>query len=191
SATGMRDNTSCYAGITGSTETPIDETNDGVFLLNRPLTDDDITDGLAHTLFVGEKLSLFEEDLGWLSGTRSSLRNVGHPINAERQRVRGPRNPNNAVGATYVGGLASDHPGGVYLLMGSGHYEFRSFSMDQKLLQQMGARADGKLPAQLRSNQALLKASETGQAGSNADADAKTAAEAGKSDQASEGEETK
>ena len=42
----------------------------------------DISDGAKHTIFVGEKL--FEQDvpdLGWLSGTRATLRNTGTPLN--------------------------------------------------------------------------------------------------------------
>lgn len=72
----------CYAGIHHSTEAPIDENNDGVFVLNRPTSNDDITDGLSYTLFVAEKISSPQLELGWISGTRSSLRNAGHPINS-------------------------------------------------------------------------------------------------------------
>ncbi|MFK8114868.1 MAG: DUF1559 domain-containing protein [Rubripirellula sp.] len=157
SASNMRQNSSCYAGIHGSEETPIAEANDGVFRLNLPISDADVTDGLAHTFFVGEKLSRFEEDLGWISGTRSSLRNGGHKINAERARVRGPQNAGNEVDTTYVGGFASDHPGGVYMLTGGGEYQFRSESMDQQVLQQMTARADGSIPLEWNSNEALVK----------------------------------
>jgi hypothetical protein len=127
-------------------ETPIDDDNDGVFRLNLPVGEVDISDGLAHTVFVGEKLSVYEEDLGWISGTRSSLRNAGHPINAERRRIRGPADPSKEVDALYVGGLASDHPDGAYLLLGSGQYQFRSSSTDLLVLQQLAARADGNVP---------------------------------------------
>ncbi len=152
SATDTRDYTTCYAGITSSIETPIAESNDGVFRLNLPISDDDITDGLSYTLFVGEKLSHYDEDLGWISGTRSSLRNAGHPINAEKYRIRGPADPSKQVDLLYVGGLASDHLDGAYLLMGSGQYEFRSSSMDSRVLQQMASRADGKLPVEWQVN---------------------------------------
>ncbi len=154
SATDTRENTTCYAGIVSSIETPIDQDNDGVFRLNLPVAESDITDGLAFTLFVGEKLSSFEEDLGWFSGTRSSLRTAGHPINAERVRIRGPADPSKQVDALYVGGLASDHPDGAYLLMGSGQYEFRSSSMDLRVLQQMAARADGGIPIEWQRTEA-------------------------------------
>lgn len=148
SASDIRLNTTCYAGIHSSIETPIDEDNDGVFILNVPISDRDITDGLGYTLFLGEKLSAFDDDLGWMSGTRSTLRNTGHALNAERARVRGAHDPNLDVTADYVGGLASDHPGGLYVLLGSGQYQFRSSSMDQNVLQQLAARADGQLPAE-------------------------------------------
>ena len=146
SAAETRENTTCYAGIHASTETPIDEGNDGVFRLNTPVSDNDITDGLSYTLFVGEKLSRFEEDLGWFSGTRSSLRNTGHAINAERLRIRDPQYSSKTVAPLYVGGVASDHPGGAYMLNGSGEYHFRSSSMDQVILRQLSSRADGGIP---------------------------------------------
>jgi hypothetical protein len=152
----LRENTTCYAGIHASTETPIDEDNDGVFLLNVRVSDHDITDGLGYTLFVGEKLSRWEEDFGWISGTRSSLRNVGLPLNAERKRIRGPQDPAQVISPIYVGGLASDHPGGVYLLMGSGEYQFRSASMDHQILQQIASRADGGIPVEWKSQQPLI-----------------------------------
>jgi prepilin-type processing-associated H-X9-DG protein len=37
-------------------------------------------DGAGYTLFIGEKL-IDDFDLGWLSGTRGTLRNAGNPIN--------------------------------------------------------------------------------------------------------------
>ncbi|TWU47243.1 putative major pilin subunit [Rubripirellula tenax] len=146
SATDVADNTTCYAGIHDSAETPIDATNNGVFRLNIPTRASDITDGLSYTVFVGEKLSHIGEDLGWMSGTRSSLRNMGHGLNDERRRVRGPQDAVAQVSETYVGGLASDHPGGLHLLMGGGEVDFRSNEMDRELLRQMATIADGELP---------------------------------------------
>lgn len=151
SASEVPDNSTCYAGITASTETPIDESNDGVFRLNLPTTVDEISDGLSYTLFVGEKLSRFEDDLGWFSGTRSSLRNTGHGLNDERRRIRGVQSAGSEVSATYVGGLASDHPGGLHLLMGGGEVDFRSNEMDRELLMQMTSIADGEIPRQTQS----------------------------------------
>jgi prepilin-type N-terminal cleavage/methylation domain-containing protein len=148
SASDMQVNTTCYAGIHSSIETPIDEGNDGVFPLNIAISDAEITDGISYTLFLGEKLSRFDEDLGWFSGTRSSLRNTGHAINAERLRVRGVQDSTKLVTPAYVGGLASDHPGGAYLLLGSGAYRFASSTMNQVVLRQLAARADGGIPTE-------------------------------------------
>lgn len=154
SASDVRYNTTCYAGVTGSTETPIDVDNDGVFILNTRISDRDITDGLGYTLFLAEKLSRWENDLGWMSGTRSSLRDAGHAINADRARVRGPESPDPQP-LTYVGGFASDHPGGAYLLLGSGEFQFRSGSMDQQILRQLASRADGQIPEEWKAGTAI------------------------------------
>jgi prepilin-type N-terminal cleavage/methylation domain-containing protein len=76
---------SSYAGCHNDAEAPIDESNQGVFVLNKAITRDDVPDGLAYTIFVGEKLS-DAWDLGWLSGTRATLRNTGIPINGFSDR---------------------------------------------------------------------------------------------------------
>lgn len=68
-----------YAGVHNSVETPIDIDNNGVFFLNSHLNYDDISDGLSYTLALGEKVS-DTTDLGWSSGTRATLRNLGSPI---------------------------------------------------------------------------------------------------------------
>ena len=64
-------------------ESPIDEDNNGVFVLNRKIGYEDITDGSSHTLFIGEKYAGLPGDLGWMSGTRAILRNTGTPLNAK------------------------------------------------------------------------------------------------------------
>jgi prepilin-type N-terminal cleavage/methylation domain-containing protein len=82
SAANVQAYSTCYAGIHHSAEAAIDEDNDGVFILNRLTSNNDITDGLSYTLFVAEKISSPQFELGWISGTRSSLRNAGHAINS-------------------------------------------------------------------------------------------------------------
>jgi prepilin-type processing-associated H-X9-DG protein len=44
------------------------------------VTRDDLTDGAAYTLLLGEKY-IDEFDLGWLSGTPATLRNTGRELN--------------------------------------------------------------------------------------------------------------
>jgi prepilin-type N-terminal cleavage/methylation domain-containing protein len=69
-----------YAGCHNDVETPIDENNNGVLYLNSHIREKDVTDGTSHTIYVGEKLGS-QWDLGWMSGTRATLRNTGLPIN--------------------------------------------------------------------------------------------------------------
>ncbi|QDU29859.1 hypothetical protein ETAA8_49750 [Anatilimnocola aggregata] len=69
-----------YAAAHHDLEAAIDEQNSGVFFLNSKLRYEDLADGAANTLFLGEKLT-DAFDLGWLSGTRATLRNGGGPIN--------------------------------------------------------------------------------------------------------------
>jgi prepilin-type N-terminal cleavage/methylation domain-containing protein len=72
---------SCYAACHHDQEAPIDVDNNGVFFLNSQVTYDDLKDGAAYTLFVGEKRTDERTDLGWLSGTPATLRNAGTEIN--------------------------------------------------------------------------------------------------------------
>jgi prepilin-type N-terminal cleavage/methylation domain-containing protein/prepilin-type processing-associated H-X9-DG protein len=71
---------SAYAALHHDVEAPIDANNNGVFFLNSRVSYDDVTDGSAYTLFIGEKITE-PGDLGWMSGTRATLRNTGVPLN--------------------------------------------------------------------------------------------------------------
>ena len=62
---------SSYAACHHDVEAPIDSDNHGVFFLNSHVRYEDILDGTAHTIFLGEKVTMAaDNDLGWLSGTR-------------------------------------------------------------------------------------------------------------------------
>ncbi len=139
----MSENASSYVGLHHPTEKPIDETDHGVFVLNTPITREDITDGLANTAFVAEKVSPFE-DLGWLSGTRSTLRNVGNGI-VRSGKEFAPQDP------TAVGSIGSHHPAGVNVLFCSGEIRFQSTQTNQRVLEQIVDRRDGQLPLQFQS----------------------------------------
>jgi prepilin-type N-terminal cleavage/methylation domain-containing protein/prepilin-type processing-associated H-X9-DG protein len=137
-----------YAGCHASTETPIDADNNGIFFLNSAVRYEDILDGSAHTFFVGEKLIDEDKTLGWMSGTRSSLRNTGAEINAERARRSHTASATPAPadqGDLFVGGFGTHHPGGGQFAFGDGHVCFISESIEDGLLQQMADRADGEL----------------------------------------------
>jgi prepilin-type N-terminal cleavage/methylation domain-containing protein/prepilin-type processing-associated H-X9-DG protein len=75
-----------YAGVHHEQEKPIDANDNGVFFLNSRLRYDDVTDGSAHTLYLGEKIP-DGWDLHWMSGTRTTLRNTGSAINSLTTRT--------------------------------------------------------------------------------------------------------
>jgi prepilin-type N-terminal cleavage/methylation domain-containing protein len=86
---------SSYAGCHNDVERPIAADNNGVLFLNSHISERDVTDGVEHTIYVGEK-KVDEGDLGWMSGSRATLRNAGTPINQTptetqvSQRVKEP-----------------------------------------------------------------------------------------------------
>lgn len=143
-------NISSYIGFHHPVEKPIDETNWGVFLLNKPISRDDVSDGLSNTAFVSEKITPFD-DLGWLSGTRATIRNGG-PIGSSQDFSEG-------LDPSLVGSIGSFHPAGVHVLFGSGAIKFQSHLIDQRVLQQMIDRRDGQLPIQFQSIETLRRES--------------------------------
>jgi prepilin-type N-terminal cleavage/methylation domain-containing protein len=163
---------SSYAACHHDVESPIDADNHGVFFLNSAVRVGDITDGTTHTIFVGEKrdsddLANHADELGWMSGTRATLRNTGTPLEpsqfspppasapaaATDAKPDGPKtdaaNASAAPAAPnplfFVGGFGSDHPGVVNFLLGDGAVRSITRSIDLPLFQQLGHRADGKL----------------------------------------------
>lgn len=81
--------TSDYAGCHGDQDVAIDVNSTGVFILNRRLRYDDLKDGSASTLFMAEKWC-DGYDLGWMSGTRATLRNTGLPITTRMTGISRP-----------------------------------------------------------------------------------------------------
>lgn len=121
-----------YAGVYHDAETPIAEKSLGAMVLNQPLRVEDFADGLANTLLLGEKQST-RQDLGWLSGGRSTLRNTGHLLNEP------------PASADAVGGFAGPHTGGVVMAMTDGQVRFLSSDIAAPVLAALGNREDGKL----------------------------------------------
>ena len=143
--------TSNYAGCHNNVEAPINSDNHGVLFLNSQLRRDDISDGLSHTLFTCEK-RVFDGDLGWMSGTRATLRNTGTRINDPREEMAGSGAPADIQGDAqavlfYVGGFASAHPGGANAGFGDCSVDFIAADIDERLWQQLGNRADGQIEA--------------------------------------------
>ena len=142
SAIGVSRNASSYVGIHHPNEKMIDSSDFGSFVLNKTISLDDIPDGLANTAFVSEKLIRIN-DLGWLSGTRATLRNVGQGIATNVDEFADPD-------PEIVGSIGSRHPAGVHILFGSGSIKFHSDQTDKRVLQQLADRRDGEIPLTLQ-----------------------------------------
>lgn len=141
-----------YAACYNANEAPIDVNNSGVMFLNSSITYDQITDGSSNTIFIGEHL-YDDTNLGWLSGTRASLRNTGS-INKDLPGYSGNWRSNNPSipveekpvdPLLNVGGFGSYHVGGAHIGLGDGSVRFISENIDPDLLEQLGNRGDGKL----------------------------------------------
>src|SRR5947209_873423 len=83
---------SSYAGCHNDTEAPIDAKNTGVFFLNSRVRYEDIEDGASNTVFFGEKQAE-DTELGWASGTRATLRNMGWKVNTKFTTTPTPTGP--------------------------------------------------------------------------------------------------
>jgi prepilin-type N-terminal cleavage/methylation domain-containing protein/prepilin-type processing-associated H-X9-DG protein len=137
---------SSYAGCHHDVEAPIDVNNHGVLFLNSHVGPRDIPDGSSYTLMAGEKV-ITEDDLGWMSGTRATLRNTGAEINHPRPRYRfgSEPKPTQPPDPLFVGGFSSFHPGGANFLLVGGSVRFVSETIDPKTYRRLGNRADGEL----------------------------------------------
>lgn len=138
-----------YAGVHHDVEAAIDHGNHGAFVLNLALPREAFSDGMANTVFVGEKLPR-GDDLGWISGTRATLRNGGHRINDNQRALRtqfpispdeSPAPPNNPE---LVGGFASVHEGGAFFLVGDGSVHFINQHLDEHIFRRLTNRSDGE-----------------------------------------------
>jgi prepilin-type N-terminal cleavage/methylation domain-containing protein/prepilin-type processing-associated H-X9-DG protein len=160
---------SSYAGCHHDVEAPIAANNTGMLYLNSRVNYDDITDGPAYTILLGE-IRRGNPSLGWASGTRASLRNTGHPISEQDSHTRaagagaGSSNltqmaystSNDLAGveslvedgilpSNYVGGFASWHPMGNNFLFADGSVRLLKQSIDQHVYRSLGNRGDGNL----------------------------------------------
>ena len=135
---------SSYAACHHDVEAPIDADNHGVFYLNSRIRHDDIPDGSGTTIFIGEKM-IDDSDLGWLSGTRATLRNTGARPNAfppTKTDPTGKAAP--SPDPLHVGGFGSFHGGGSQFGFGDGSIRFISQAIDPSVYRLLGHRDDGE-----------------------------------------------
>ena len=129
---------SSYAGCHHDVEAPIDVDNHGVFFRNSRIRPIDVTDGLSQTIYIGEVA--YPSKLGWMSGSRSTLRNTGHPIN----QVEAEASANAELPKGFVGGFGSRHEGGSIFAFGDGSARFIKESIDPAVYRLLGNRCDGE-----------------------------------------------
>ena len=140
--------TTSYAGCHNDSEMPIAATNNGVFILNKAIRYEDISDGSSQTIFFAEKTN-DGADLGWASGTRASLRNTGSALNGPSTRVMQADPDDMPAGgaprpdAALVGGFGSRHPGGANISLGDGSVRFLKATVKPRVYRLLGNRADG------------------------------------------------
>ena len=131
-----------YYGCHHHTEALIDVDQTGVLFLNSSVRPADISDGLSQTMTAAESFPAGGTALGWMSGTRSSLRNAGTPLNRLPSMASFAPGPP-PTGRPAVGGFASKHTGGMHVLMSDGAVRFISENINLSTYQQLAHRADG------------------------------------------------
>lgn len=153
-----------YAACHNDVEAPIDADNHGVFFLNSRVSRDDLTDGPATTILIGE-ISRSSYLGSWAMGTAATLRNTGWDINAENPfdlkppvaaayATRYPSfNPtvletmidDGVIPLELVGGFMSDHSKGANFLFGDGSVRYLKSKIEPSVFRSLGNRADGNL----------------------------------------------
>ncbi len=131
-----------YAGCHHDVESAIAVNNHGLLFQNSSVRYDQIEDGSSNTLMCGEKLA-GKESLGWLSGTRSTLRNTGSKM--PNPPSYGSRQDEPPAQPEAVGGFGSYHYGGAQFVFGDGSVRFIGGQVDENMFRRLGHRADGEL----------------------------------------------
>lgn len=136
-----------YAGCHHDVEAPIDSDNHGLLFLNSKIRFGDIHDGSSKTLLIGEAMT-DSEGLGWVSGTRATLRNTGE-IEMRRRRHAMPGEATEPaeepLPSTHVGGFGASHPGVINATFADGSTRAINENIEPEVLRLLGHRADGEI----------------------------------------------
>jgi prepilin-type N-terminal cleavage/methylation domain-containing protein len=141
--------TTTYAGCYHDVEAPIDTDNHGLLFLNSHVHFDEIYDGSSRTLLIAEKLTA-PNDLGWVSGTRATLRNTGRieirqPQFAQPAQLEGEAVQQDVAASLLVGGFGGYHPGVFNATFADGSTRGISENIDPAVWRLLGNRADGEI----------------------------------------------
>ena len=130
-----------YAACYDSRIAPLTAESNGAFVLNKMLRSKDIRDGISHTLYGGEK-SFVDDELGWISGTSSSVATTGIEINGSMGSYF------SAITfspSQMMPGFNSRHRGGAQFIVGDGSVRFISENINPDVYNLLGNREDGEL----------------------------------------------
>jgi prepilin-type N-terminal cleavage/methylation domain-containing protein/prepilin-type processing-associated H-X9-DG protein len=139
---------SSYPGCHHDQEAPIDVDQNGVLFLNSAVRYEDITDGSTSTIMIGETILKSNTSLGWMSGTRATLRNTGTAPNVTLRALRmggGGSTPLEDPDSAVVGAFSSYHTGGAHYGMGDGSVRFLSENIQPAVYGHLGNRRDGEM----------------------------------------------
>jgi prepilin-type N-terminal cleavage/methylation domain-containing protein/prepilin-type processing-associated H-X9-DG protein len=139
-----------YAACYNDSEAPIDVKNNGLMFLNSRVRYSDIFDGSSNTLLLSEFRYPEQGLLGWVSGTRATLRNTSmieknrprYQLNAQGIQAEFEETP---VDPFFVGGFSSAHAGGVNASFADGSTRFITADIDPTILRLYGNRSDGEI----------------------------------------------
>jgi prepilin-type N-terminal cleavage/methylation domain-containing protein len=132
-----------YAGCHHDSEVAIHEDNNGLLFLNSKVRYSQIEDGSSQTILIGEILGT-PNNLGWASGTRSTLRNTGQVLNSDRALAGKPKFTEEE-NSLKVGGFGSFHAGGALFGFADGSTRFISDNIQPELYRKYAHRSDGQL----------------------------------------------
>jgi prepilin-type N-terminal cleavage/methylation domain-containing protein len=132
-----------YSGCHNDQEAPIDADNNGLLFLNSNIRYSEILDGSSQTILLGESIP-DENSLGWVSGTRATLRNTS----GFEDTKDWPRR-NADLGSLQVEGFGSFHTGGAIFTFADGSTRFITNTIEPELFRKFGNRADGELLSEL------------------------------------------
>jgi type II secretory pathway pseudopilin PulG len=115
-----------YGGLYGQRITTKNNTNNGIFINDRPIRMIDIRDGLTNTMAVAE--DVLGPDPQWINGRNifEQAWGVNDPASITRDRDRRILFIDNEI--------HSDHPAGAASVFACGRYQFLSNSIDRVLL---------------------------------------------------------